>query len=89
MFAGVLGVQLAFAIGKAGDEGAAAFLSEDIAVRQAVFLEGTLDDLGKPAAGGTEEGVAGVDDFLHRVLTVVLGGGRPGNHQRGEDEGRK
>ncbi|WP_244920064.1 hypothetical protein [Rhizobium etli] len=33
--------------------------------------------------------MAGIDDFLHRILTVVLGGGWPGDHQRGEDEGRK
>ena len=85
MFAGILGIHRAFAIGQAGDEGAGAFLAEDIAVRQAVLRKGALHHLGEAAAGRAEEAVAGIDDLLGGVLARI---GRPRiDRQRCPDHG--
>ncbi|CVI60910.1 hypothetical protein AGR9A_Cc30014 [Agrobacterium salinitolerans str. Hayward 0363] len=86
MLAGVLGVKRAFAIGEARDEGAGAFLAENVTVRKTVLLEGALHHLGKAAGGFTEESVARINDFLKRILIAVLGCGRCGPYQEARKE---
>ena len=55
-----------------GQEGSGAFLSKDVTVRQPIFGEGIFHDLGKAAAGGAEEAMPGIHDFLHGVLRRAL-----------------
>ena len=64
--AGVLGVERAFAVAQPADEGAAGFLAEDVAVRQAPLADGLLDHLREPARHAAEKAVAGIEDFARR-----------------------
>lgn len=68
MVAGILGVELALAIGKAAHEGTGAFFAKHVAIRQAVSGEDLLNHGSQPTRSFAEELVARIDDFLRRVL---------------------
>jgi len=74
--AGILGTERAFAIAQAADDGAGAFLAEDVAVGQAMLRNRSLDDAGQPLRDAAEKLVAGIEDFVGRILARRV---RPGD----------
>ena len=67
MVAAVAGVHRAFAVAEAGEERAAGFFAEDVAVGQAELADGALDQRGEALRDRAEELAAGLDQFVGGV----------------------
>lgn len=73
MVARILGIERAFAIGQAADEGPGTFLTKNIAVGQTKTLERLLDRACDSTRSRPEEPVTRFDDFLGSVCVLCPG----------------
>src|ERR1019366_934224 len=93
--AGVLGVELAVAVAQADHEGAAAFLTEYIAVGLTPAADGLLHHLRQSARYRAEEAMPFANDLIGlegvpALRRLVLGGGKVGaKGDEAQSEGRK